>query len=157
MSAERRAKVGFLFMITWKTNVCWHWLEDSQSVFSQRLSNGENFFLACKLKKHKYGGESTEGESIPLFNRPSVFRHFQGCWLLITSLFLLPETQSKTSVDKELFKTYSCSVVLYLASFFSPAEFRGFFVGNGQWKPDRPWTGQMALLLPPALSVCVWA
>lgn len=61
-----------------------------------------------------------EGESVPLFNRPSVYSHFQGCSLLITSLFLLPETQSKNTVDKELFKTYSGSVQLYLASFLSP-------------------------------------
>lgn len=103
-----------LFMITWKTNVGWHWLEDWQSVFSQRLSNGENFFFDCKLKNTNMGGESTEGENISLFNSPSVYRHFQGCSLLITSLFLLPEAQSKNSVDKEL-----CGLLLYLASFLS--------------------------------------
>lgn len=85
------------------------------SFSSQTLGNGENFFFDCKLKNTNMGGESTEGENIPLFNSPSVYRHFQGCSLLITSLFLFPEAQPKNSVDKEL-----CGVLLYLASFLFP-------------------------------------
>lgn len=123
------SKGGLLFMITWKTIVFWYWLGDLKSFFffffsfsgnrcSQRLSNRENFLFDCKLENRNIGGEYRRWKH--LFNGPSVYSHFQGCSLLITSMFLLAETRWKNTVDKELFKTNSGSEQLYLASFLSP-------------------------------------
>lgn len=52
---------GLLFMITWKTIVCWYWLEDLQSPFrnrrSQRLSNGKHLFW-LEIREHIYRGKA---------------------------------------------------------------------------------------------------
>lgn len=54
---------------------------------------GKTSFFDCKLESTKI--EKGESESMPRFNKPSVYSHFQGCSLLITSLFLLPRLQLK--------------------------------------------------------------
>lgn len=86
--------------------------------FRNRVSQRLFFSFYCKLENTNTDWKYRRWKH--RFNGPSVYSHFQGCSLLIYISVSPSRDTVKNTVDKELFKTYSGNVQLYLASFLSP-------------------------------------